>query len=35
MKDYLAEVQRGDVITRDLEHPEVVEYSIRCVLRAP
>lgn len=33
MQAYLDEVQRGDVITDDLEHPEVVEYSIRCVQR--
>jgi SAM-dependent methyltransferase len=30
MDAYLAEVQRGDVITTDLDHPEVVEYVIRC-----
>ncbi|MCC7011580.1 MAG: class I SAM-dependent methyltransferase [Planctomycetes bacterium] len=30
MSAYLDEVQRGEVITSDLEHPEVVEYAIRC-----
>jgi hypothetical protein len=33
MQEYLDEVQRGDVISRELEHPEVVEYAIRCVQR--
>jgi SAM-dependent methyltransferase len=33
MDAYLEEVQRGDVITADLDHPEVVEYAIRCRAR--
>lgn len=30
MHAYLDEVQRGEVIRTDLEHPEVIEYVIRC-----
>jgi SAM-dependent methyltransferase len=33
MDAYLDEVQSGAVITQDLEHPEVVEYVIRCRVR--
>lgn len=33
MRTFLEEVQRGDVIINDLEHPEIVEYTIRCKYR--